>query len=60
MLRSNLCHYSDTYIVVKATVDVLATAENKNDKAEKQFNLKIMHPLGRAYQKANNISIIKN
>lgn len=35
MLRSNLCHYSDTYIVVKATVDVLATAENKNDKAEK-------------------------
>ena len=29
MLRSNLCNYSDTYIVAKATVDVLATAEKK-------------------------------
>ena len=36
MLRSNLCDYSDTYISVKGTVDLLAAAEDENDKAEKE------------------------
>ena len=36
MLRSNLCDYSDTYISVKGAVDLLAAAENENDKAEKE------------------------
>ena len=34
MLRSNLCDYSDVYIVVKGTVDLLASATNENDQAE--------------------------
>ena len=33
MLRSALCDYSDPYIVVKRTIDLLAAAANKNDKA---------------------------
>ena len=32
MLRPNLCDYSDTYIVVKETIDLLAAAVNENDK----------------------------
>ena len=37
MLRSDLCDYSDAYIVVKGTIDLLAAAAtaNENDKAEK-------------------------
>ena len=37
MLRSDLCNYSDGYIVVKRTIDLLAAAANENDKAEKNF-----------------------
>ena len=37
MLRSDLCNYSDGYIVVKRTIDLLAAAVNENDKAEKNF-----------------------
>ena len=35
MLRSNLCDYSDEYIIVKGTVDLLVTASNINDKPDK-------------------------
>ena len=35
MLRSCLCDYCDAYIVAKGTIDILATATNENDKAEK-------------------------
>ena len=35
MLRSDLCDYSDAYIVVKRTIDLLAAAANENDKTEK-------------------------
>ena len=37
MLRSDLCDYSDAYIVVKVTIDLLAaaaSAANKNEKVE--------------------------
>ena len=37
MLRSNLCDYSNVYIVVKETIDLLAAAANKNDKAQKNW-----------------------
>ena len=37
MLRSDLCDYSDTYIVVKGTIDLLADAANENDRAEKDI-----------------------
>ena len=32
MLRSDLCDYSDTYLVVKGTIDLLADDANENDK----------------------------
>ena len=36
MLRSDLCDYSDAYIVVKGNIDFLATAAvDENDKAQK-------------------------
>ena len=34
MLRSYLRDYSDAYIVVKGTTDLLAAAANENDKVE--------------------------
>ena len=34
MLRSYLCNYSDAYIAVKGSLDLLATAANENDKAQ--------------------------
>ena len=37
MLRSDLCDYSDAYIVVNGTIDLLATAANENDGTEKNF-----------------------
>ena len=40
MLRSDLCDYSDVYIVVKETIDLSASAANENDKAEKNFAFK--------------------
>ena len=40
LLRSNLCDYNDTYIVVKGTIDLLADAANENDKAQKDVTFK--------------------
>ena len=37
MLISYLCNYSDAYIVIKWTIDLLAAAANENDKAENNF-----------------------
>ena len=37
MLRSDLCDYSDEYIVVKWKIILLASASNENDKAEKNL-----------------------
>ena len=37
MLRSNLCECSDAYSVVKGIIDLLASAVNENDKAQKYF-----------------------
>ena len=37
MLTSDLCDYSDAYIVVKGTIDLLA--DDENDKPEKDFAL---------------------
>ena len=36
MLKSDMCDYSDAYILVKGKVDVLPVAVNENDKAEKK------------------------
>ena len=40
MLRSDLCDYSDVYIVVKGRKDLLAIAANENDKAQKNVAFK--------------------
>ena len=47
MLRSDLCDYSDSYIVVKGIIDLLdaaaaAAAANENVKDQKNLHLKIM------------------
>ena len=40
MLSSRLCDYSDEYIVVKGTIDLLVAVANENDKTEKDASLK--------------------
>ena len=39
MLRSNLCDYSDVYILVKDTIDLLAADANES-KAQREFVFK--------------------
>ena len=51
MLRSDLCDYTDAYIVVKETICLLAAASNKNDKPERKLRLKIMLHLYHAFKK---------
>ena len=51
MLWSDLCDYTDAYIALKGAKDLLATAANKDDKAEKDVVFKIMLHLGHAFQK---------
>ena len=40
MLRSNLCDYSNAYIVVKGTSDLLPATANENGKAQKNVSFK--------------------
>lgn len=40
MLGLDVCTYSDAHIIVKGTIDLLASAANKNDKAEKDVAFK--------------------
>ena len=47
MLRSNLCDYSDAYIVVKGTFTV---TDSDNAKRNKVLHLKTMHHLSVAFQ----------
>ena len=48
MLRSDLCDFSDVYIVVKGTITVVRP---NNAKKIKQQHLKIMHHLSTVFQK---------
>ena len=48
MLTSDLCDYSDAYIVVKGTVTVLRPNAAKKTQ---MLHLKIMHHLSTAFQK---------
>ena len=50
MLRSDLCDFSDAYIVVKGIVAVSAN-EKDRDEINRQVVLKIMHHLFLAFQK---------
>ena len=49
MLTSDVCHYSDTYIVVKGTIYL--GVDGNNDMVQKSLYLKIRFHLGHAYQK---------
>ena len=51
MLRSDLCDYSDAYIVVKGTITVLRPNAVKKKKTAKLLHLKIMHHSSIAFQK---------
>ena len=53
MLRLDLCDYSDAYIVVKGTIDLLFAAENETDKAEKDVALKSNAPFRSCISKIN-------
>ena len=56
MLKSDLCDYSDAYIFVKETVDLLAAAANENDKAEKYVTFKNNAP----FRSCINSTLIDN
>ena len=54
MLRSDLCEYSNAYIVVKEIIDLLAAAANENDQAEKIVAFKDNAPLRSRISKINS------
>ena len=52
MLRSNLCDYSDAYVVVKEIITVTNSNDaQKKKKDKKTLHLKTMHHLLTAFQK---------
>ena len=57
MLRSDLCDYSDAYIVVKGTIDLLVAAANENDKAEKNIAFGNNAPFRSCISKINSTLI---
>ena len=59
LLRSDSCDYSDVYIVVKGTIDLLAAAANENDKVQKDVVFKNNGPYRTSISKINGIPKIK-
>ena len=57
MLRSDVCDYSDVYIVVKGTIDLLIDDANENDKAEKTFAFKNNSTFRSYIQMVNHLNI---
>ena len=57
MLRSDLCDYSDVYIMVKGTIELLAAAANGNDKADKNVAFKNNVPFRSCISKINSALI---
>ena len=57
MLTSDWCDYSDTYIVVKGTIDLFAAAANENDKAEKNVIFKTNAPFRSLISKISSVLI---
>ena len=51
MLRSDLCDFSDAYIVVKEKITVTNKKKKKNDAHDKKLVFEIMHHLFLAFQK---------
>ena len=59
MLRLDLCGYSDAYIVVKGTIDLLADDGNENDEAWKNDPFKNNTPFKSRLSKIDS-TIIDN
>ena len=59
MSRSDLWDYSDAYIVVKRTIDLLAGAANEIDKTEKVVSFKNNAPF-RSYISKINSTLMNN
>ena len=57
MPRSDLCDYSDAYIVVKRTIHLLAAAANENDKAQKNAAFKNNPSFRPCFSKINSALI---
>ena len=57
MLKSDLCEYSDAYIVAKGSIDLLADAANENAKTEKDVAFKNNAPFRSCISKINNTLI---
>ena len=57
LLRSDLCDYSNAYIVVKGTIDLLATNPNENDQAQKNVAFKNTAPFRSRISKINSTLI---
>ena len=49
-----ICLYCDAYIVVEGTIDILAAAANKNDKAERNVAFKNNAPFRSCILKINS------
>ena len=59
MLKSDLCDYSDAYIFVKGTIDILVADTNKNDKAQKSVASKNNTPFRSCISKIKSSLIEK-
>ena len=59
VLRSDLCHFSDAYIIVKGELDLLTAAANDNDKAQKNFAFKNNPPFRSCISEVNS-TLIEN
>ena len=55
MLRSDLCHYSDVYIVVKGRISIKGT--NDANKKNKKLTFKNNVPFSSSISKINNTSV---
>ena len=55
MLRSDLCHYNDVYIVVKGTISIKGT--NDANKKNKKLTFKNNVPFSSCISKINNTSV---
>ena len=57
VLRSDLCDYSDIYIIVKGKIDLLLTIVNEHDKAKRDVAFKNNAPFRSCISKINKTLI---
>ena len=64
MLRSNLCDYTDAYILVKGTITITGTgndaATRQADERDKDVTLKNCAPFPKCISRINNTDIDNN